>query len=116
MEASPGSKHRSNLRWALLLAGSVLTLWFVVLPVLGGTGRDDRTETVVFALAAATILLAPVALIWVVGEAHLRWSPRGRVARGVVGWSLALACLALLLYLAPPALYLLVSTLAVLFG
>ncbi|WP_156996625.1 hypothetical protein [Knoellia aerolata] len=116
MGTSPGSEHRGNLRWALLLAGAVLALWFVGLPVLGGVVRDDRPDRAMFALAAVTILLAPVALVWVVGEAHLRWSPRARGARGVVGWTLALACLGLLLWLAPPALYLLVSSLAVVFG
>ena len=116
MGTTRGSARRGNLRWALVLAGAVLGLWFVGLPVLDGLGPHDRPNKPLYALAAVAIVLAPIALIWVVGEAHLRFSPRGRVARGVVGWVLALACLGLLLYLAQPALYLLVMSLAFVFG
>jgi hypothetical protein len=116
MATSTRSGRSGNLRWAGLLAGVVLALWFVGLPVLDGLGRDDRPNRPLYAVAAIAIVLAPIALIWVVGEAHLRFSPRGRVARTVVGWALALACLALLLYLAPAALYLLVMSLAFVFG
>ena len=116
MGTSPNVRHRGNLRWALLLAGVVLGLWFVGLPLLAGLGPDDRPTKPLFAVATVTILLAPIALIWVVGEAHLRWSPRGRVARGIVGWTLALACLGVLLWLAPAALYLLVMYAGFVFG
>ena len=116
MGTTTGPRRRGNLRWALLFAGVVLALWFVGLPVLDSLGADERQNRPFFALAAVTVLLTPVALVWVVGEAHLRWSPRDRVARGVVGWVLALACLGLLVWLAPVGLYLLVMSAALAFG
>ena len=109
-------RRRGNLRWALLLTAVVLALWFVGLPVLDALGRDERENRPLHALVVVTLLLTPVTLVWVVGEAHLRWSPSGRVARGVVGWALAFACLGLLVWLAPVGLYLLVMSLALAFG
>lgn len=117
MATTTEQRRRGNLPWALLFAGMVLGLWFVGLPILESLGREaDWVDRTFFAVAAHAIVMSPVALVWLVGEAHLRFSPRGRMARGVVGWSLVLLCLALLVYLAPPALYLLVMSLAFAFG
>ncbi|MFW5473305.1 hypothetical protein ACOCJ5_08355 [Knoellia sp. CPCC 206450] len=110
-------RRRGNLRWALLFAAVVLAQWFVGLPLLEALGRqDDRVDRTFYVLAALAIVSTPFALVWLVAEAHLRFSPRGRVARGVVGWSLALTCLAVLVHLAPVGLYLLVMSLAFAFG
>ena len=51
-----------------------------------------------------------------VGEVHLRWSPRARLARGLVGWTLTAATLALLLLAAPVVLYLLLLSAGATFG
>ncbi|WP_404386156.1 hypothetical protein LL946_06965 [Knoellia locipacati] len=110
MAVDGARRTRSNLPWALGFA-ALLVAMLLAAPWVGAIWPKAP-----YAIFALVIVLTPVALVWVAGEAHLRWSPRDRVARGAAGWSLALVCLGLLVFLAPPGIYLLVMSLAYLFG
>ncbi len=110
MAVDGARRGRSNLPWALGFAASLVAL------LLAAPLAERVWPKAPYAIIALVVVLTPVALVWVAGEAHLRWSPRGRVARGATGWSLALVCLALLVFLAPPGIFLLVMSLGYLFG
>jgi len=109
-----GTRNRGNLRWAALFAVTVLAVAYAAGWL---TNRvDGAGERIAWGVVALTFALAPIALIWLVGEVHLRWSPRDGVPRGVVGWSLAVLCLGLILFCAPYALYIFIFSLGSAFG
>ena len=107
--------QRSNFDRAALFAGAVAALWFVVLPVLDLFSPEEGWNRPALVVTVVAIALTPFALVWFVAESHLRWSPRDRVPRAVVGWTIALGTLALLVCAAPFAIYLVLMNLAVLF-
>lgn len=111
---SAAGRDRGNLRWALLSAALVVGLFVTAATVSDNVGATG--ERIAYGVLAFTVLLAPVALVWLVGELHLRWSPRGRLARAVVGWTLTALCLTLLVACAPFALYILILSLGSAFG
>lgn len=114
MEQGAGTTRRSNLPWAMLFAGVVAALWFVALPLLDRLGSGVGHNRAALAVTCAAIVLTPFALVWFVAEAHLAWSPRKRIARGVVGWLLALGTLAVLVLAAPIAFYIFIVSLDIL--
>lgn len=98
----------------MLFGGFVLATWAAGLSV--ARASDPTVMRVGSGVIALSILLAPVALVWVVGEAHGRWSPRRPLARGLVGGTLWIAVLSLILACAPFALYGLIASLGNAFG
>lgn len=106
---APRRSH-SNLPLALAFAVAVVAL-FLMAP-----HTEPISARAPYVAVSLSIVLSPLALIWVVGEVHLRFSPRAPLPRAVVGWTLALACLGLCLALAPPALYVLLMSSAYAFG
>ena len=98
------------MSWAALFAVAVVGMAMAAGSLIDRVGETGTR--VAHGLVALAVVLAPFALLWIVAEAHLRWSPRERVARGVVGWMLVAACLALLLVCTPPAIYLVIMNLA----
>ncbi|KGN29643.1 hypothetical protein N798_12980 [Knoellia flava TL1] len=107
-------ERRGNLRWAMLFAGVVAALWFVALPLLSQFDSGVGHNRAALAVICAAIVLTPFALVWFVAEAHLEWSPRDRLARGVVGWVLALGTLAMLVLASPFAVYVFIVSLDIL--
>ncbi|MDT0212658.1 hypothetical protein Q9R29_02065 [Rothia sp. ARF10] len=103
MEQGAGTTRRSNLPWAVGFA-LVLLVVFMLGSQLGNT-TSGTLRSVGWASVGTTVALSPFALIWLVGELHLRFSPRDRVLRGVVGWTLVLAVIALIVFVGPVALY-----------
>ena len=114
MEQGAGTTRRSTLRWAMLFAGVVPALWFVALPLLGQFDSGVGHDRAALAVTCVAIVLTPFALVWFVAEAHLEWSPRDRLARGVVGWVLALGTLAMLVLAFPFAVYVFIVSLDIL--
>ena len=112
MEARVKQQRGGNLRWAVALAGGLVALWVAGLPLVSVLGGPRVT----YCLMVLVLVVAPFALVWLVGETHLRWSPEGRAARTLVGWILAAATLTLLVLVAPVALYLLVHSAGYVFG
>lgn len=108
--------REGNLLWSGVFAAVVLGLFIIGVPVAEAVFGNQGTNKPAYALTALSLLLAPFALVWLVGELHLAFSPRERVARGVVGWLLALACLAVLVVAAPFAFYILIVSLDGLFN
>ncbi|WP_353951782.1 hypothetical protein V6K52_19500 [Knoellia sp. S7-12] len=109
-----GSRGRGNLRWALLFA---LTVALTLALAVALTHHLDRpTVRVVWGVVALGLLLAPVALFWILGEAHLRWSPRGRLGRALVGWSLVAVFVGVIVWCFPVGFYLFIMSLAFTFG
>jgi hypothetical protein len=104
-----GTRARGNLRWAVHFAVVDLGLAMAAGSLIDRVGATGTR--VAHGLVALTIALAPVAFLWIVAEAHLRWSPRGRVARGIIGWTLVATCIVLLLSCAPVAFYLFIMNL-----
>lgn len=85
-------RKRSNLRWAVLLAVCIVLSF-----VAAGWATDHvggAVQRVAYGVMALCILLSLPALVWVAGEAHLRWSPRSGPARALVGWTIAAGCIA----------------------
>ncbi|KGN37675.1 hypothetical protein [Knoellia subterranea] len=115
MESVAKPEREGNLLWAGLFAGVVMGLFFFGVPVAEAVFGDQGTNKPAYALTVLALVLAPFALVWLVGELHLELSPRDRVARGIVGWLLALATLALLVVAAPLAFYILIVSLDGLF-
>ena len=109
MGDATGARRRGNLRWALLFAGLDVAVAYLAGWLTDRVG--DTGARVAWGAVALSVAVAPLALIWLLGELHLRWSPRGRLARGLVGWALAAACLALLLGCAPAGFYVLLMSL-----
>jgi hypothetical protein len=103
MKEEVDTARRSNLRWAVGFA-VVLSVVFTLGSRLGDTA-SGTLRSVGWASVGTTVVLSPFALIWLVGELHLRFSPRDRVLRGVIGWALVLAVIALIVFVGPIALY-----------
>lgn len=114
MTDAPAARRRGNLRWAVAFAVAVVATSILAMTLVDRL--DSRPERVAWGVIAAGVVLAAVALFWVVAEAHLRWSPRGRFSRGVVGWALTLGYLALILFAAPVGLYLAIMSLGMASG
>ena len=94
------TRGAGNGRRSLALLGVALGLWAVCFWLMGDDGGADGGGSVVRVLLPVAVLVSTVALVWVTGEAHLRWSPARGPSRALVGWVLAVACLAVCLVVA----------------
>ena len=105
-----GTRKRGNLRWAALFVVADIGLAAGAASLIDKVGATGTR--VAYGFVALAVALAPVALLWIVGEAHLRWSPRGRVARGLVGWTLVALYAGVIVLCAPTAFFVFIMSLA----